>query len=375
MYSFKRTEEQELLLESIQEMMQEFPAEYWKMCDQEHHFPSEWYAKMVECGFHLLGLPEEIGGTPIDAVTHMMVIEEIGKLGGPASLMGNFMRIKDVLHFGTEQQLHDVLKAAETCPVSFSIGSSEPQAGSDSKGITTRAIKRNGKVYITGHKSFISHALQAPKMMTICKGEDDSISLYMVPLNAPGVTIENLNKVGFRCSSLCEVYMDNVEVEETDLFGPEGKGYSCLMENYGYERLVIAAQAVGIAEAAYEEAMKYVNQREQFGKTIASFQLTQQKALEMYIKIENMKHLLYKGAWMLDEGIEDRVFPNAAKYYCTRVGQEVVDMAMSMMGGIGVTDDCQLSRLWRDIRLTRVTGGTDEIMIHAAGRGLLKRYL
>ena len=121
--------------------------------------------------------------------------------------------------------------------------------------------------------------------------------------------------------------------------------------------------------------MKYVNQREQFGKRIAEFQLTQQKALEMYLRIENMKNLLYKGAWNLDQGIDDRVYPNAVKYYCTREGHKVIDDAMSMMGGIGCTDDCQISRLWRDARMFRITGGTDEIMIHAAGRGLLKRFM
>lgn len=374
MYSFKRTEEQELLLESLGEMMQEFPDEYWKKCDEERKFPQEWYEKMVECGFHLLGLPEEIGGTPVDAVTHLMFIEEMGRLGGPVTLMGNFLRVKDVMSFGTEEQVKDVLKQAETAPVSFSIGSTEPQAGSDSKGITTRAVKRNGKVYITGHKSFISHALNTSKMMTACIDDDGNVTLYMVPFNSPGVTMEDVHKIGFKCSSTCEVYLDNVEVDESDRFGPEGKGFLCLMENYAYERLVIAAQALGYAECAYEDAMKYVNQREQFGKRIADFQLTQQKALEMYLRIENMKNLLYKGAWNIDNDIEDRVLPNAAKYYCTREGFKVIDDAMSMMGGIGCTDDCRISRLWRDSRMFRITGGTDEIMIHTAGRGLLKRF-
>lgn len=138
--------------------------------------------------------------------------------------------------------------------------------------------------------------------------------------------------------------------------------------------LIIAAQALGYAECAYEDAMAYANQREQFGKPIAGFQLTQQKALEMYIAIENMRNLLYEGAWSLDQGIDDRVLPNAAKYYCTREGFKVIDDAMSIMGGIGCTDDCRISRLWRDARCFRITGGTDEIMIHAAGRAVLKRF-
>lgn len=371
---FKRTEEQELLLESLGEMMKQFPNEYWRECDEQHKVPYEWYDAMIECGFHLLGLPEEIGGTPIDTVTHMMFIEEMGRLGGPVGLMGNFLRIRDMLSFGTPEQIQFVLDAAQKVPVSFCIGSSEPQAGSYSKGITTRAVKRDGKVYITGHKCFISHAMMCEKMMTACVDDNGTMTLYMVPLNAPGVTKEDVHKIGFRCSTLCEVYMDNVEVEESDRVGGEGEGFSLLMENYAYERLLIAAQAVGTAKCAYEEAMAYANQREQFHKSIAEFQLTQQKALEMYLKVENMENLLYKAAWQLDNGIEDRVLPHATKYYCTRKGFEVCDDAMSIMGGIGVTDDCRISRLWRDARCMRVTGGTDEIMVHAAGRGVLKSF-
>ena len=371
---FKRTEEQELLLESLGEMMKPFNNEYWRELDEQRRPPMEWHKAMVDCGFHLLGLPEDVGGTPIDAVTHMMFIEEMGRLGGPVSLMGNFLRIKDVLSLGTPEQIKFTMEASEKAPVAFAIGSTEPQAGSYSKGITTRAVKRNGKVYISGHKCFISHAKLVEKMMTACVDDDGNMTLYFVPLNAPGVSMEDVHKIGLKNSTTCEVYMDNVEVEESDRFGPEGKGFQCLMENYGYERLVIAAQAVGNAECAYEDAMRYANQREQFNKPIAEFQLIQQKALEMYVKIENMRNMLYEGAWKLDAGVEDRILPNAAKYYNTRAAFEVIDDAMQIMGGIGCTDDCRISRLWRDSRCFRFTGGTDEIMIHAAGRAVLKSF-
>lgn len=372
--NFERTDEQELLIESLDEMMENFPNEYWRECDENRRYPTEWYSAMVECGFHLLGLPEEIGGTPIDAVTHMMFVEEIGRLGGPVHLMGNFLRIRDMLSFGTPEQLKFVLEACEKAPVSFALGATEPQAGSYGKGITTKAEKRNGKVYITGHKCFISHAKVTEKMMTACLNEEGKMTLYFVPLNAPGVSMEDVHKIGLKSSTTCEVYLDNVEVEESDRVGGEGEGFKLLMENYGYERLFIAAQALGLAECAYEEAMTYANQREQFEKPIASFQLIQQKALEMYVKIENMKNLVYSCAWKLDQGIEDFVLPNAAKYYNTRAAFEVIDDAMQIMGGIGCTDDCRISRLWRDARCFRFTGGTDEIMVHAAGRGVLKRF-
>lgn len=371
---FSLTDEQELLLESLAELMKEFPDSYWQECDEEHRLPIEWWDAMVESGFAFLGLPEEVGGTPVDAVTHMMFIEEVGRLGGPANLMANFLRIRDVLSFGTEEQIQFTLDAAHKSPISFAIGASEPQAGSDSKGITSTATRRDGKVYINGHKTFISHAQACEKMMTMTMDDDGKMTMWLVPLDAPGVTMENVTKVGYRNSTTCEVYLNDVEVEEKDILGTEGNGFYQLMENYAYERITVAAEALGTAECAYEDAMKYANQREQFGKPIASFQLIQQKALEMYLKIQNMKDLVYKAAWQIDQGIDDRVLPNACKYYCTRAAFEVVDDAMQIMGGIGYTDDCRISRMWRDTRGYRFTGGTDEIMVHVAGRGVLKSF-
>lgn len=371
---FSHTDEQELLLESLAQLMEQFPDSYWQECDEEGQLPSEWWQAMVDAGFAFLGIPEEYGGTPIDAVTHMMFIEEVGRLGGPANLMPNFLRIRDMISFGTEEQMRYTLEAARKSPVSFAIGASEPQAGSDSKGITSTAIHKNGKVYINGHKTFISHALVCEKMLTMTMDEGKNMSMWLVPLDAPGVTMENVHKAGLRNSSTCEVYLDNVEIDEKDIVGKEGNGLYQLMENYAYERVTIAAQALGMAECAYEDAMRYANQREQFGKPIASFQLIQQKALEMYLKVQNMKNILYKAAWTIDQDIDDRILPNAAKYYCTRCANEVVDDAMQIMGGIGYTNDCRISRLWRDVRSTRFTGGTDEIMIHVAGRGILRTF-
>lgn len=374
MIDFSRTDEQELLLESLAELMKEFPESYWRECDEQRKLPQEWWDAMVESGFAFLGIPEEYGGTPVDCVTHMMFVEEVGRLGGPVNLMANFLRIRDMISFGTEEQMKYTLEAAHKSPISFALGASEPQAGSDSKAITCSATHKDGKVYINGHKTFISHAHACEKMATMTIDDEGKMTMWMVPLNAPGVTMEDVHKVGLRNSTTCEVYLDNVEIEETDVVGEEGKGLYLLMENYAYERIVLAAEGLGWAQCAYEDAMRYANQRQQFGQPIAGFQLIQEKALDMYLKIQNMKSLVYQAAWQLDQGIEDRVLPNACKYYCSRAAQEVVDDAMQIMGGIGYTDDCRISRLWRDVRALRFTGGTDEIMVHVAGRGILKSF-
>lgn len=373
---FKLSDEQELLLENIRELYaREFPESYWAECDAKHELPVRWHKVLVENDLALLGVPEEYGGTEIDKLTQMMVVEEYVKLGAPIYLCANSYRLEDILMFGTKEQIVKAMEAAKESPISYVLGISEPQAGSDAGALSTTATRKNGKVYINGHKTFISHALQCKYMLTMTKDEDTKkMSMWWTPLDAPGVKIEEIKKIGLFMSSTCDIYLDNVEVEEKDLVGVEGEGFIQLMKNFEIERLLLAAGALGMAEAAFEDAARFANQRVQFGKKIGEFQLIHQKLLLMKTKIENMKSHIYKTAWDYDNGNSIRIGSGMAKLYCCQSAFEVVDDAMQILGGIGYTVDHRVSRLWRDCRVLRMTGGTDEIMVHAAGRALLKEY-
>lgn len=172
----------------------------------------------------------------------------------------------------------------------------------------------------------------------------------------------------------CEVYLENVVLDESALVGKKGRGFFQLMKNFEVERLMSTAMNVGMAQAAYEEAARYATERVQFGKTIGSFQLTQEKIINMAIKIENMRNMVYHYAWMKQNGMSIATESAMAKYYTSRAAFEVVDDAMQIMGGIGYTNDVRIARLWRDCRLSRIMAGTDEIMVHIAGRALLKEF-
>lgn len=191
-------------------------------------------------------------------------------------------------------------------------------------------------------------------------------------MDAPGIKVSPIDKIGWHMSNTCEVYLDDVVVEEKDIFGKEGEALKQTMKNFEVERLLMASASLGQAECAYEDAALYANRRMQFGKTIGGFQLIQQKITDMAIKIENMRNLVYKCAWEHDNGIAIRNSSAMTKLYCARSACEVIDDALQIMGGIGYTNDCRISRLWRDARNARIGGGTDEIMYHVAGRGLLK---
>lgn len=376
---FKKAEEQELLLESLRTVMERGNFEdYFKECDKNHEYPQKAVDALVEAGFSTLGIPEEHGGTPTDILTQIMVAEEAHALGYPSLCWINFStEVDDILTFGNEDQQKKVLECALEGRKPFTLGFTEPQAGSDSAAMSTTATKRDGKVYINGNKTFNTSADRAPFMLCVARsGINESpykdFSMYLFPMDRPGVTIEKLDKIGNNMCGTYEVHLDNVECEETDLVGEECKGFYQLMKNFEVERLTICAANVGMARCAYDEAVRYAGVREQFGKTIGSFQLIQEKIVDMKIKIENMQNMLYKTAWKKMNGESIMIDSSLVKRYTGQAAFEVIDDAMQIMGGIGYTHDCRISRLWRDQRVYRIMAGTEEIMVHTAGRALIK---
>ena len=376
---FKKTEEQELLLESLRTVMERGNFEdYFKECDRNHEYPQKAVDALVEAGFTTLGIPEEFGGTPTDTLTQVMVAEEAHALGYPSLCWINFAtEVDDILTFGNKEQQEKILGYALEGKKPFTLGFTEPQAGSDSAAMATTATKRDGKVYINGNKTFNTSADRAPYMLCVCRsGVNESpykdFSMYLFPMDRPGVAIEKLDKIGNNMCGTYEVHLDNVECEETDLVGEECKGFYQLMKNFEVERLTICAANVGMARCPYDEAVRYAGVREQFGKTIGSFQLIQEKIVDMKIKIENMQNMLYKTAWKKMNGESIMIDSSLVKRYTGQAAFEVIDDAMQIMGGIGYTHDCRISRLWRDQRVYRIMAGTEEIMVHTAGRALIK---
>ncbi len=376
---FKLTEQQELLMESFREFLaRECTNDYIKECDQKHEYPEKLFKALTDAGFSMLGVPEEYGGTHVDNLTLTLINYEYAKAGGPMGWPFN-LTVDDMLTFGNEEQKKITMECAKAGVAPFSLLITEPGAGSDNSSMSTTATRENGKVYINGQKTFITGAKEKPYMLVMTRDLSNpdpakAMSMWMVPRDAKGVTIEPLEKIGWHTTTVCSVYLDNVEVEEKDLVGEEGKGFIQLMKNFELERLNMAARTLGIAEAAFEDAARYANQRVQFGEKIGNFQLIQEKLTYMALKVENMRNLVFKCAWERDNGIPINLSATLAKLYCTQAGFEVVDDAMQVMGGMGYTENTRVSRLWRDSRVYRLAAGADQIMIRVAGRSILKKY-
>jgi alkylation response protein AidB-like acyl-CoA dehydrogenase len=377
---FQKTEEQELLLQSLKEFIeQNFPDDYFRTCDREHAYPNEFIKGLTDAGLGLLGLPEEWGGTPVDYPTLVMFCEEVARCTATSYLTSYLIYVDDVLAFGTEEQKKVTMDLVSQGKPSLCLGISEPQAGSDNSAMTSTATKRGDKYYINGHKTFITNAPFAPYMLLFTRDLENpkphsAMTMWFMPMDKKGVKIETLDKIGWNMRPSSEVYLEDVELEEKDIIGEPNKGFFQLMKNFEIERLIMCAGSVGCAQAAFDDAITYARQRVQFGKPIGSYQLIQEKLVNMATKITLMRNFVYQCAWEKEHGMDVRISSALCKRYCSRSGFEVVDDAMQILGGIGYTNDTRISRMWRDLRVSSIGGGTDEIMVYIAGRALMKDY-
>ncbi|MCZ9077687.1 acyl-CoA dehydrogenase [Escherichia albertii] len=377
---FSLSEEQELLLASIRELItRSFPEAYFKRCDETRTFPHEFFNALAESGIGLLGIPEEFGGVPTDMMTQVLVLEEIAHMGAPAYIMTEGKCIHNMQRFGNDEQLQKTAEAGLTGIPAYSLAFTEPQAGSDNNRIATTYTRKNGKVYLNGQKTFITGAKDYPYMLVLARNPEPEdpkrcFTLWWLDPTSPGVKLNSLHKVGWHMVSNCEVFLDDVELEERAMVGREGYGFIHMMENFEIERLVIASHSLGVAECAFEDAARYANQRIQFGKNIGQFQMIQLKLTQMAVKIQNMKNMVYRTAWECDNNLSMRLSAPMCKLYCAQSACEVIDDAMQILGGLGYTDDSRVSRFWRDTRVNRIGGGTDEIMVYISAREILKQY-
>lgn len=378
---FSLSDEQQLLLESIDEFFAqhpEFNEEYIKKCVDAHQPLTEYRQAMLDAGFGVLGIPDEFGGTTVDTQTLCLVAERFNVHGFP-SYFGQILQVDDILAFGTEEQQKATMDALLSNEMYFSLGISEPGAGSDTNAISTSYTKRDdGKYVLNGHKTFCTDGDRAKNMLCLARDfsldakPSKSMSCFLVPADAPGVKMEPLSKLGANYRSMAEVYLDNVVLEPSALVGKETEGFMVIMKNFEIERLIIAADSLGMAECAYNEALRYATQREQFGQAIGKFQLIQEMLVEMRIRIDNMRNSVLRAAWEHDAGQSIRISSSLTKYYCSRESFKVIDDAMQILGGYGYVGDPRVSRLWRDVRMNRLGGGTDQVMVHIAGRALQK---
>ena len=373
---FSLSEDQQLMVDGFTELMESRNWEkYFQECDERSEYPQEWVSAICELGFDQILLPEENGGLGADWVTLTAAYEALGRAGGPTYVLYQLPCWDTVLREGTEEQKEKILSFVGTGKQMLNYAMTEPSAGSSWDDMRT-TYTRNGKVYLNGHKTFITSSKYVPYLVVMARDSEnmDTYTEWFVDMSLPGITKEPLHKLGLRMDSCCDIYFDNVELREEDLFGTEGNGFRRGVADFDLERFLVALTNYGQAYCAFEDAARYANQRVQGGQAIARHQLIQLKFADMKVALTNMRNMLYEIAWKHDNGLLGRGDCSMAKYYCAHAAFEVVDNALQVLAGVGITGEHRVQRMFRDLRVDRVSGGTDEMMILTAGRAALKEY-
>ena len=350
--------------------------------EQADEYPQPLVDRMKELGLFGATIPEEWGGLGLDYSTYAQVVEEICR--GWMSLSGvlntHLMLAYALVHFGTAEQKKRWLPAMARGEHRGAFLLTEPHAGSDAQAIRTTA-RRDGDSYVlNGSKMFITNARTATLLEIVAKTDPQAdpphkgISLFVAE-KGPGVTVSrDIHKLGYRGIETCEVHLEDFRVPASALVGTEGKGFTQAMSGLEVGRINIAARAVGVARAAFEDAIKYSQQRSTFGKPICEHQAIQLKLADMATKIEASRLLVRQAAAMKDRGERCDLEAGMAKLFASETAREVSLEAMRILGGYGYTQEFPVERYYRDAPLMIIGEGTNEIQRLVIARQLVQRY-
>jgi alkylation response protein AidB-like acyl-CoA dehydrogenase len=370
------TDEHEQLRESIRRfVIKELQphAEEW----EETTFPDWVFERMGELGFLGLDKPEEYGGQGGDYYSALVLGEAIGAANCGGLAMGvavqTDMAMPPILAFGTEEQKQEWVVPAIKGEKILCLGITEPDAGSDVKGIKTRAVRDGDEFVINGSKTFITNGHRSHVIVLVTKTDVDAgydgFTLFLVPMDAPGVIREKkLQKLGMHASDTALLAFQDVRVPASAMLGEEGKGFYHIMWELQGERMIGAAGSLAGAQRVFDRTLTYAKEREAFGQPIGHFQVIRHKFAEMATKIEAARELVYVTAWRFANGEYPVREISMAKLFASRVAVEVADECIQIHGGAGYMKEYNVERAWRDARLNRIGAGTDEIMLEVIGR-------
>jgi alkylation response protein AidB-like acyl-CoA dehydrogenase len=394
------TEQHHQVREMVRRFAREEVAPIAAKYDAEGKFPWESIRKMGELGLLGIPWPEELGGAGLDTISFMIVIEELAKVDASHGLTVSAhttLGTSPIVRFGSDAQKRRFVPPLASGRVMGGFGLTEPDAGSDAAGTKTTAVRKGDRYIVNGTKRFITHGsvgeiFVVTAVTTPGKGTEGISSLILTkhtsePEAAAKVGVghdpaipamrgfragKKEDKLGWRASDTAELIMEDVEVPAENLLGEEGQGFKNFMRTLDNGRIGIAALSLGIAEGAFEEALKYANTRKQFGQTIASFQGIQFQLSDMATEIEAGRHLMFHAAWLAQNGRPFSKEAAMAKLFCSELAMRATIKAIQIHGGYGYTKDYPVERMMRDAKICEIGEGTSEIQRIVIARHLLK---
>lgn len=379
---FQLPEEHEELRSVIRDLAEKQIAPYAADVDENERFPQEALEALNASGFNAIHVPEEFGGQGADSVAACIVIEEVARVCGSSSLIPavNKLGTMGLILAGSDELKTKVLADLnEGAMASYAL--TERGAGSDAGAMKTRAVRDGDDWVINGSKCFITNGGKSTwyTVMAVTDAEKgaNGISAFMVHKDDPGFRVGGLeHKMGIKGSPTAELYFEDCRVPVDRIIGEEGTGFKTALATLDHTRPTIGAQALGIAQGAYDQAVKYVQEREQFGKQISAFQNTQFMLADMRIKLESARLMVYTAAANAERGqaaggAKLGLMAAASKCYASDIAMQVTDDAIQLLGGYGYTREFPVERMMRDAKITQIYEGTNQVCRMVIGRQVL----
>lgn len=369
---FELTADQKTLQEQIHRFAQAEIAPRAEELDRNGEFPVDLFQRVGEMGVMSIPFAEELGGMGLGVFESVLAIEALARADQSiaVSTMVSMATGLTVARFGSEEQkkewLPDIISGKKIC----AIAGTEPDAGSDTGGFTTRATQLNNSQWsLSGEKAYITNAGTPISLFTLIlaitsppDAEHKKFSLFLTPNDARGYTRgKGYNKMGWRSSDTRQLYLDDCQLGEDAVIGDLHGGRHLLHKGYQAARIWLAACSLGLAQASLDHALIYAKERQAFGGSLGKLQLVQQMIAQMALKVDMARLLTYRAAWQIDQGIDDMGALSMAKMGATEIGTEVANLAVQVSGGWGFMDDCPASRYLRDNRICTIGDGSSQI--------------
>ena len=371
-------DEQRQIADAARQFAQERLRPFSAQWDRDHTFPREALAHMAELGFFGMLVPEQWGGSDTGYLAYAMALEEIAAGDGACSTImsvHNSVGCVPILTFGTEAQKTQYLQPLASGAMLGAFALTEAQAGSDASNLRTRARRDGDHYVINGSKQFITSGSNAGMTLVFAVTDPEAgkrgISAFIVPTDSPGYNVVRVEeKLGLHASDTCQLMFDDLRVPAANLLGSEGQGYKIALANLEGGRIGIAAQAVGMARAAFEAARDYARERESFGKALIEHQAVAFRLADMHTQISVARQMVYHAAALRDAGQPALVEASMAKLFASEMAEKVCSDALQTLGGYGYLNDFPLERIYRDVRICQIYEGTSDIQRMVIARNL-----
>ncbi|WP_312270786.1 acyl-CoA dehydrogenase family protein [Pseudomonas sp.] len=363
------TEEQQSIADMARQFAQERLRPFSAEWDREHTFPREALREMAELGFMGMLVPDPWGGCETGYVAYALALEEIAAGDGACSTImsvHNSVGCVPIHHFGTDEQKTQFLIPLATGEMIGAFALTEPQAGSDASDLRTKARREGDEYVINGAKQFITSGSNAGVVIVFAVTDPSAgkrgITAFLVPTSTPGYSVVRVeHKLGIHASDTCQIQLDNVRIPAAYRLGEEGQGYKIALANLEGGRIGIAAQAVGMARAAFEYARDYARDRQTFGKPIVEHQAVSFRLADMATEIAVARQMVLHAAALRDAGRPALVEASMAKLFASEMTERVCSAALQTLGGYGYLNDYPLERIYRDARICQIYEGTSDI--------------